>query len=50
MRHAGGTWETDRRRWLIHVRRIDFVIRVVRRVTNPLFRQVRIDLDETTAE
>jgi hypothetical protein len=46
MRRAGGTWETDGQRWLIHVRRIDFVIRVVRRVTDPLFRRAGIDLDE----
>ena len=46
MRHAGGTWETDRQRWLIHVRRIDFVIRLLRRVTDPLFRRVGIGLGE----
>jgi hypothetical protein len=45
MRRAGGIWETDRQRWLIHVRRIDFVIRVLRRVTDSLFRQASIDLD-----
>jgi len=50
MRRAGGTWETDRQRWRVHVRRIDFVIRVLHRVTGPLFRQARVDLDETTTE
>ena len=33
MRRARGKWDPDKRYWLIHVRHIDLVIRVVRRVT-----------------
>jgi hypothetical protein len=38
MRRAGGRWDPDGQRWLIHVRRIGPVVRVVRRVTDPQFR------------
>jgi hypothetical protein len=33
MRRAGGTWEPGEQRWLIHVRRIGAVIRVLRSET-----------------
>jgi hypothetical protein len=46
MRRAGGTWDPGSQRWLIHMRRIGPVIRELRRVTDPLFRQAGIDLDE----
>ena len=42
-RRVGGKW--DGQRWLIHVRRIGLVLRVVRRVTDPLFRQAGLELD-----
>jgi hypothetical protein len=45
MRKAGGTWEPGSHRWLIHVRRIGPVLRVLHRVTDPLFRRAGIDPD-----
>jgi hypothetical protein len=48
MRGAGGQWEPGRRVWLIGRRRIGPVMRALERVTDPLFRQAGIDLDELT--
>ena len=45
MRKAGGMWEPGGRRWLIARRRIGPLIRNLRRVTDPLFRRVGMDLD-----
>jgi hypothetical protein len=45
MRNAGGLWEPGSRRWLIARRRINPLIRNLRRVTDPLFRRAGIDLD-----
>jgi hypothetical protein len=45
MRNAGGLWELGSRRWLIARRRINPLIRNLRRVTDPLFRRAGIDLD-----
>ena len=39
-------WEPGSRRWLIERYRIGPVLRALRRVTDPLFRQAGIDLDE----
>jgi hypothetical protein len=46
MRRAGGLWEPGTRRWLIEQRRIGPVLRELRRMTDPLFRQAGISLDE----
>ena len=46
MQKAGGQWEPGSRRWLIERRRIGPVIRNLRRTTDPLFRQVGINLGE----
>jgi hypothetical protein len=46
MRKAGGMWEPGRRRWLIQWRRINPLIRELRRTSDPLFRHAGIDLDE----
>ena len=46
MRKAGGMWDPGGRRWLIGRRRIGPLIHNLRRVTDPLFRHVGIDLDE----
>ena len=46
MRPAGGVWEPGNRRWLIERRRINPVIRTLRRATDPLFRRIGMDLDE----
>jgi hypothetical protein len=46
MRRAGGTWEPGSRRWLIEHRRIGPVLRELRRLTDPLFRQAGLNLDE----
>jgi hypothetical protein len=46
MRRAGGTWDPGNHLWLIHVRRMGPVIRTLRRVTDPLFRQAGLNLDE----
>jgi hypothetical protein len=40
MRRAGGTWDYGSQRSLIHLRRIDPVLRVLRRVTDPLSRKL----------
>ena len=45
MRKAGGMWDSGDRRRLIHQRRINPLIRELRRTTDPLFRRVGIDLD-----
>jgi hypothetical protein len=45
LRKAGGLWEPGSRCWLIERRRINPLIRNLRRVTDPLFRRVGIDLD-----
>ena len=41
----GGMWESGTRRWLIERRRIGPVLRGLRRMTDPLFRQAGMDLD-----
>ena len=46
MRQAGGQWEPGSRRWLIERRRIVPLIRRLERVTDPLFRQAGLSLDE----
>ena len=46
MRRAGGEWEPDTWRWLVERRRINPVIRTLRRTTDPLFRRSGIDLDK----
>jgi hypothetical protein len=46
MRKAGGMWEPGGRRWLIQRRRINPLIRELRRTSDPLFRHAGIDLDE----
>ena len=46
MRQAGGLWEPGSRRWLIERRRVGKLVRTLRRVTDPLFRRVGMDLDE----
>ena len=46
MQKAGGTWEPGSRRWLIHRRRLNPLIRKLRRLTDPLFRRAGIDLEE----
>jgi hypothetical protein len=45
MRQAGGLWERGSGRWRIERRRIGPVIRSLRRVTDPLFRRVGMNLD-----
>ncbi len=45
MRQAGGLWEPGTRRRLIEWRRINPLIRNLRRTTDPLFRQAGMDLD-----
>ena len=45
MRKAGGQWEPGSRRWLIERRRINPLIRNLRRATDPLFRRAGINLD-----
>jgi hypothetical protein len=45
MRGAGGVWEPSARQWLIEPRRVGPVIRAFKRTTDPLFRQVGLDLD-----
>jgi len=47
MRKAGGMWEPGSRRWLIERRRINWLVRNLRRATDPLFRQAGMDLDQT---
>ena len=46
MLEAGGLWEPSSRRWLIEPRRIGPLVRNLRRVTDPLFRQAGISLDD----
>jgi hypothetical protein len=46
MRQAGGQWEPGSRRWLIERRRTNALIRKLERVTDPLFRQAGIRLDD----
>jgi hypothetical protein len=46
MQKAGGLWDPGGRRWLIERKRMGPLIRNLRRVTDPLFRQAGIDLDE----
>ena len=46
MQRAGGLWEPGNRRWLIEWRRINPLIRNLRRTTDPLFRRAGIDLDD----
>ena len=45
MRKAGGMWEPGSRRWLIERRRMNPLVRNLRRATDPLFRQAGVDLD-----
>ena len=45
MRKAGGQWEPGSRRWLIERRRINPVIRTLRRTVDPLFHHVGLILD-----
>jgi hypothetical protein len=45
MKKAGGLWEPGSRRWLIEPRRINPLIRDLRRATDPLFRHAGLDLD-----
>jgi hypothetical protein len=45
MRQAGGLLEPGSRRWLVERRRLGPLVRNLRRVTDPLFRRVGIDLD-----
>jgi len=45
MRKAGGMWEPDSRRWLIERRRMNPLVRNLRRATDPLFRRAGMDLD-----
>jgi len=45
MRKAGGLWEPGSKRWLVERRRLNPLIRDLRRSTDPLFRRVGIDLD-----
>ena len=45
MRKAGGLWEPGGRRWLINRGRMGPLIRNLRRVTDPLFRQAGMSLD-----
>jgi len=49
MRKAGGMWEPGSRRWLIERRRINPLVRNLRRATDPLFRQGGMDLDQPAA-
>jgi hypothetical protein len=46
MRRAGAQWEPGTRQWLIEPRRIGPVIRTLERVTDPLFRQAGMSLDD----
>jgi hypothetical protein len=46
MRQAGGQWEPGSRQWLIERRRIVPLIRRLERVTDTLFRQAGLSLDE----
>jgi len=46
MRQVGALWEAGSRRWLVPRRRVNPLIRNLRRATDPLFRQAGIDLDE----
>ncbi len=43
---AGGLREPGSRRWLIERRRMGPLIRKLERITDPLFRQAGISLDE----
>ena len=45
MQRAGGLWEPGTRRWLIERRRINPLIRNLRRTTDPLFRRAGLALD-----
>ena len=45
MKKAGGLWEPGSRRWLIEPRRINPLIRDLRRATDPLFRHAGTDLN-----
>jgi hypothetical protein len=45
MRQTGGLWEAGSQRWLIERRRINPLVRKLRRATDPLFRRAGIDLD-----
>jgi hypothetical protein len=42
---AGGQWEPGSRRWLIERRRINPVIRTLRRTVDPLFHHAGVILD-----
>jgi hypothetical protein len=46
VKRAGATWEPGSGRWLVECRRIGPVIRALERVTDPLFRQAGMSLDE----
>ncbi len=46
MRQAGGLWDPGGRHWLVERRRLGPLVRELRRVTDPLFRQAGLNLDE----
>jgi hypothetical protein len=50
MQRTGGLWEAGSRRWLINRRRLNPLIRTLRRETDPLFRRAGIDLDGPAAD
>jgi hypothetical protein len=39
MRQAGGVWDPGSRRWFIHQRRVALLIRKLKHLTDPLFRE-----------
>jgi hypothetical protein len=46
LRQAGGQREPGSRQWLVERRRLGPLVRNLRRVTDPLFRRVGMDLDK----
>jgi hypothetical protein len=46
VRKAGGIWEPGSKRWLVKRRRMGPLVRNLRRVTDPLFRNAGTSLDE----
>jgi hypothetical protein len=48
MLKAGAQWEPGSRRWLVERRRMGPLIRNLERITDPLFRQARMDLDHAS--
>ena len=43
---AGGEWDRGLQRWLIERRRMEPLVRNLRRATDPLFRHAGMSLDE----